>query len=148
MKLARVQNRGGAGAPRPRHAAFTLAETLAALLFLAIVIPVAVEALHVASGAGEITVRKSEAARVADWVLNQSLVMTNWTSGQQSGTASEGADDFHWTLTSRNWPPDTMELLTADVTFSTQGRQYSVQMSTLANLQTQTQTTPPGAATP
>lgn len=146
MKLARVQNRGGVGARCPRHAAFTLAETLAALLFLAIVIPVAVEALHVASGAGEITVRKSEAARVADWVLNQSLVMTNWTSGQQSGTASEGADDFHWTLTSQNWSPDSMELLTADVTFSTQGRQYSIQMSTLANLQTQT--TPPGAATP
>ena len=128
------------------NSAFTLAETLAALVFMAIVIPVAVEALHVASGAGEITVRKSEAARVADRILNESLVMTNWTSGSQSGTAGEGADDFHWTLTSQNWPQDAMELLTAEVTFSTQGRQYSVEMSTLANLQTQT--TPAGAAPP
>ena len=158
MKLATVQNSGTGFQPvRPVHgrqdagtascqSAFTLAETLAALLFLAIVIPVAVEALHVASGAGEITVRKSEAARVADRILNESLVMTNWSAGPQSGIASEGADEFHWTLTSQNWPQDTMELLTAEVTFSIQGRQYSVNLSTLAGLQTQT--TPPGATPP
>jgi len=146
MKLATVQNSHGAGAPRRRHdRAFTLAETLVALLFLAIVIPTAVEALHVASGAGEIAVRKSEAARVADRILNQSLVMTNWSTGSQSGTAADGADQFHWTMTSQNWPADSMELLTAEVTFSTQGRQYSVKMSTLASLQTQT--TPMGNTT-
>jgi hypothetical protein len=43
---------------------------LAALLFLAIVIPTVVEALHVASLAGEVAVRKSAAARVADRILN------------------------------------------------------------------------------
>lgn len=156
MKLATVQNRRTGwkpvgpvhdrqnACPAPGQAAFTLAETLAALVFLAILIPAAVEALHVASGAGEIAVRKGEAARVADRVLNESLVMTNWNSGPQSGTTGEGADEFHWTLTSQHWPPDAMELLTAEVSFSTQGRQYSVTMSTLANLQTQT--TPPGAA--
>ncbi len=148
MKLTTAQNKRRAGAPRRHDRAFTLAETLAALLFLAIVIPVAVEALHVASGAGEITVRKSEAARVADRILDESLVMTNWTSGPQSGTTGEGADQFHWTLTSQNWPPDTMELLTAEVTFSTQGRQYSVKMSTLANLQSQTAPIGSTSATP
>ncbi len=118
---------------------------MAALLFLAIVIPAAVEALHVASGAGEIAVRKSEAARVADFVLNQSLVMTNWSSGPQSGTIDQGADEFHWTLSSQNWQADAMQLLTAQVSFSTQGRNYSVQMSTLANLQTPA--TPMGTTT-
>jgi len=37
---------------RNRQGGFTLAEVLAALLFLAIVIPTAVEALHLASLAG------------------------------------------------------------------------------------------------
>ena len=155
MKLATVQNSGRLGAlrrsdaaaRRPYRAAFTLAETLAALVFLAIVIPVAVEALHVSSGAGEITVRKSEAARVADRILNESLVMTNWNTGPQNGNADEGADQFHWTLTSQNWQADSMELLTAEVTFFTQGRQYSVKLSTLANSPTQTPL-PAGATTP
>ena len=71
------------------------------MLFLAIVIPTAVEALHVSSLAGEVAARKGAAARIADRVLNESLVTTNWTGGVQSGTVSEGALDFRWTLTAR-----------------------------------------------
>lgn len=126
------------------NSGFTLAECLAALLFLAIVIPAAVEALHVSSLAGQVAARKGEAARVADRILNQSLVMTNWSSAQ-SGIADEGADEFRWTLNSQSWPQDQMELLTAEVTFTAQGHDYSVKMSTLANLQTQT--TPAGTST-
>ena len=121
--------------PRNKRGAFTLAEVLAALLFLAIVIPTAVEALHVASLAGEVAARKSEAARVADRILSESLVTTNWTGGMASGTVTEGILDFRWKLDSRNWPQDSMQLLTAEVTYSAQGRDFSVQMSTLANMQ-------------
>ena len=118
-------------------AAFTLAEVLAALLLLAIVIPAAVEALHVSSLAGEVAVRKGAAARIADRILNESVVTTNWNSGVQSGTAREGVLDFHWTLTSQAWPQDAMQLLTAEVTYQAQGKDYSVKLSTLANAQTQ-----------
>src|ERR1700677_1601914 len=146
MKLVTATNNARPGAVRPgRNSAFTLAECMVALLFVAIVIPAAVEALHVASGAGEIAVRKGEAAHIADRVLSESLVMTNWNAGPQNGTTGEGSDQFHWTLSSQNWSADTMQLLTAEVTFSTQGRQYSVKMSTLASLQSQT--TPAGATT-
>ena len=110
---------------------------LAALLFLAIVIPAAVEALHVASLAGEVAARKGVAARLADRVLNESLVMTNWNTGTQSGTVAESTGDFHWTLTSQNWPVDAMILLTAEVKYSAQGRDYSVKLYTLANPQSQ-----------
>jgi hypothetical protein len=118
---------------RRRTAAFTLAEVLAALMFLAIVIPTAVEALHVASLAGEVAARKSEAARVADRILNENLVTTNWSGGIQSGTVTEGILDFRWKLTTESWPQDAMELLTAEVTYSAQGKDYSVRLSTLAN---------------
>ena len=43
------------------------------------------------AGAGEIAVRKAEAAHIADRILNQSLVMTNWSTGAQSGMADEGS---------------------------------------------------------
>lgn len=133
---------------RNKRAAFTLAEVLAALLFLAIVIPTAVEALHVATLAGEVAARKSEAARVADRVLNESVVTTNWTGGVQSGTITEGYLDFRWTLSSEPWPQDSMELLTAEVTYSAQGRDFSVKMSTLANLQNPGQPTGTGTVQP
>jgi general secretion pathway protein I len=126
MKLATATNCN-------RAAGFTLVEVLAALLFLAIVIPTAVEALHVATLSGEVAVRKNAAARVADRVLNESIVMTNWNSGTQSGTVTEGAINFNWTLTSQAWPQDSMQLLTAEVKYSAQGKDYSVKLSTLAN---------------
>lgn len=111
---------------------------MAALLFLAIVIPAAVEALHVASGAGEIAVRKGEAARIAQRVLNESIVMTNWNSGMQNGTIAEGSQEFRWTLDNEDWQPQgAMKQLTAQVTFSVQGRDYSLKMSTLAGPQPQ-----------
>jgi len=121
-------------------AAFTLIEVLAALLFLAIVIPAAVEALHLASLAGEVAARKGAAARVADRILNESIVTTNWNTSTQNGTVTEGAQEFRWTLTSQNWPVDAMKLITAEVKYSAQGRDYSVKLSTLANPQSQTAT--------
>jgi Tfp pilus assembly protein PilV len=149
MKFATPTNKGGdaalrrpvGAARRPYHeSAFTLAEVLAALLFLAIVIPAAVEALHLASLAGEVAARKGAAARVADRILNESLVLTNWSTGTLNGTVTEGAQEFRWTLTSQTWPVDAMTLLTAEVKYSAQGRDFSVKLYTLANTQTQTAT--------
>jgi hypothetical protein len=130
-----------------RSQAFTLAEVLAAMLFLAIVIPTAVEALHISSLAGEVAARKGAAARIADLVLNESLVTTNWTGSAQNGTVSEGAIDYRWTLSVQSWPQVQnsvspmnslnsrilMEMLTAHVTFQAQGKDYSVKLNTLAN---------------
>jgi hypothetical protein len=127
-------------------AAFTLAEVLAAMLFLAIVIPVAVEALHVSSLAGEVAARKGAAARIADRVLNESLVTTNWNGSTQSGVISEGALDFNWTLTPQNWPQASMQMLTAKVDFLAQGKDYSVTLSTLANSPSQLTRTPGSTA--
>jgi len=128
-----------------RHvSAFTLAEVLAAMLFLAIVIPAAVEALHVASLAGEVAARKGTAVRLGDRILNESIVTTNWNVGSQNGTVTEGAGEFHWTLNNQIWSVDTtaaMRLLTAEVTFSAQGHDYSVELSTLVNSQSLALTT-------
>jgi hypothetical protein len=118
-------------------AAFTLAEILAALLFMAIVIPTAVEVLRISSLAGEVSTRKAAASRVADRVLNESLVTQSWNRGTQSGTTAEGTMDFQWTLSSQNWPQQTgMQLLMAEVKFTAQNHDYSVTLSTLANSQT------------
>ena len=77
---------------RHRRSGFTLAELLASLLFLAIVIPAAVQALRVASLSGTVAARKGAAARIADRVLNESLVLTNWSNASQRGTTREGND--------------------------------------------------------
>jgi type II secretory pathway pseudopilin PulG len=118
---------------RRRRSGFTLAELLASLLFLAIVIPAAVHALRIASLAGSVSARKGAAARIADRVLNESLVLTNWSNASQRGTVSEENTEFQWTLSRANWTVQDIQLLTAEVSFKAQGRDYSVRLSTLAD---------------
>ena len=120
-----------------RHfeAGFTLAETLAAMMFMAIVIPVTIDALRIASTAGEISQRKVEAMRVAERVLNESVVMANGDLPTQTGTIVESGHEFRWTLHSELWPTDSMQLLSVEVKFMARDRSYSVDLSTLVNLQ-------------
>ena len=120
---------------RAPEAAFTLAEVLAALMFMAIVIPVAVQGLRIASRAGELAERKREAVRVAERILNESIVTTNWNKSATSGTINEADRDYRWTLRAESWSQSAMQLLSVEVTFPVQGQDHSVQLSTLANTQ-------------
>jgi type II secretory pathway pseudopilin PulG len=113
--------------------AFTLAEVLAAMVFLAILVPVIAQCLTIASRAGEVAERKTEAARVAERVLNESIVTTNWNQSSQNGTASDGFRTFDWTLSNEPWNQDPIRLLTVEVKYAVQGRDYSVKLSTLAD---------------
>ena len=135
MKFGRQRNRHGASTSHLR--AFTLAEVLAALLFMAIVVPVAVEGLHIASLAGAVAERKGEAARVAQRLLEESLVTTNWNQALQRGDVTEGQRQFRWTLRNDPWNQDpnqnVMQQVSVEVFFTAQNREYSVRMSTLVN---------------
>ena len=121
----------------PNQAGFTLAEVLAALVFMAIVIPVALEGLSIASRAGEVAARKSEAALVAQRVLNESVVTTNWNNSAQNGTVRQGLREFRWTLHNDTWNADLseteMRLLSVEVSYQAQGRDFSVRLSTLVD---------------
>ena len=122
-----------------RASAFTLAEVLAALLFMAIVIPVAMEGMQIASRAGSVAQRKTDAARIAERVLAENLITTNFSRAYQTGTIEEGERQYRWTLRTDSWPADAAltapRLLTAEVQYTVQGREYSVSLSTLSNAQ-------------
>jgi general secretion pathway protein I len=119
-----------------RNQAFTLAEVLAALVFVAVLIPVAIEGLHIASSVGEVAARKGEAAIVAERVLNESIVTTNWNGSAQSGIVRQGPREFPWELRNEPWTQDpnqnTMRLVTVQVKYSIQGRDRTFTLTTLA----------------
>ena len=118
-------------------AAFTLVEVLAALTLMAIVIPVAVQALRIANLAGQVGQRKAVAARVAGRVLNELIVTGQSRGTTQNGVVQEGAQQYQWSMRSEPWPQDAMRLVTVQVTFPVQGRDYNVQLSTLMDNSTQ-----------
>ena len=113
------------------RAAFTLAEVLAALLFMAIVIPVALEGLRIASLAGQVGERKAVAARVADRVLSELAVAGSLPSGD-NGSVTEGPHEYQWTIESAAWVEDSeLQETTVRVVYFVQGREYEVAVSTL-----------------
>ncbi len=123
----RVIRCGGAGA-------FTLAEVLAALLFMAILIPATMQGVSVASRAGVLGQRKAAAMRIAERVLDEQIVMGQIGTAVPYGSIVEGAISYPWTLKSDPWPEDTaisLNVVSVRVEFTVQGNPYEVAASTL-----------------
>jgi type II secretory pathway pseudopilin PulG len=129
-------------------AGFTLAEVLAALVFMAIVIPVAVEGLRLAGQAGQVAHRKAIALRLAEQVLNEMIINGQWQQNAQNGTIEEGPLEFRWHLQTETWTDGVLRLLTVQVTFPVQGREHDVQLSTLVDDSTPLETNTESATTP
>lgn len=115
----------------PRRHGLTLVEVLASLALLALVVPVAMEALAVASRAGELGQRKAAAMRVGERVLEELLLGGDLPSGSSGGVAQEGAFEYPWSMRVENWPEDALQQMTVAVTFTVRGGTHEIQVATL-----------------
>ena len=131
MKFKPATSRTPVAKRNKRTGAFTLAEVLAALTFMAIVIPVAIEGLHIANRAGVVAQRKTVATRVAENALNEALVSSQSQGGARNGVVQEGAVDYRWSIRYSIWPEDSMRVVTAEVLYLVQGHEHDVRLSTL-----------------
>lgn len=121
--------------PRSAHrrGAFTLVEVLAALLFMAIVIPVALQGFQVAQRAGIYGQRKLTAARIAESKLNELVATGEWRQSSLNGTVDEGTRSYRWQMRIEPWTEGTLSLLTVQVYFGVQSHEYEVHLSTLVD---------------
>jgi hypothetical protein len=110
-----------------------MAEVLAALVFMAIVIPVAIQGFRVASMAGQLGQRKAVAARIADRVLNELVVTRQYASTTQRGTVQEGPLEYGWSMRLEPWNQSVLRLLTVQVNFPLQNQEHNVRLSTVVD---------------
>lgn len=104
------------------------------MLFMAVVIPVAMEGLRTASLAGEVAQRKMIAARIANEKINELKVMGQLQNASQSGVILEDGLTYRWSVKNEAWAGDPlvqMTMPTLTVTFTAQGKTYDVRLSTL-----------------
>lgn len=121
--------RGGRG-----RRGFTLAEVLAALLFMAILIPITMQGVSVASRAGTLGQRKAVAMRIAERVLEEQIVSGQIGMGVPYGSIVEGDLAYPWTLKSDPWAEDPaigLTVVSVRVEFTVQGNVYDITASTL-----------------
>ena len=124
--------------PAPRVArratrAFTLAETLAALAFVSVVIPVAAHAVRVANLAAQVAERRLVAAHAADRILNE-LVATGRANLASSGNVQEGRHAFPWRSQSVPWDRASLREVSVLVTFTVQGNEHVARAATIVDV--------------
>ena len=118
-----------------RRSAFTLVEVLAALAFLGILMPVVISALLVSNRAAVTSERRTIAAQLAENELNELLLADAWRSASSQGNFGTEWPGYRWQLEKNTWTSGTgtMTELALDVFFTVQGREQTLQLSTLAN---------------
>jgi len=131
--------------------AFTLVEVLAAMLLMAIIIPVTLQGMTMVSRAAQLGQRKTAAMRVAERVINEQLALVaqgQTVQNSASGTETDGGLDYPWTMQTAVWPQDTMTKMTVRITFTLEGHSYEMSLSTLFDPTANTPGTPGTTGTP
>ena len=114
-----------------RDAGFTFVEVLVAMVFMAVVIPVAVEGILMANKAGVVAERKRIAAQLADTKLTEMVLTEDWRYGTSDGDFDEDYPDYTWSVSDNAWDEEGLLELTVVVSYMAQGKTYEVRLSTL-----------------
>ena len=135
-----------------------------ALSLMAVIVPVISQGLKLASVAGEISQRKALAMRIAERVLNETIITGKWNQVGQARDEQAGVVKFHWVIRNEPWSAlnntvtdsnpgginttvvngSSLHLLTVDVSFPAQGQTFAVHLSTVVDITKQvTANTPP-----
>lgn len=136
MKFGMKPICGSKPTAKRRLAAFTFAEVLAALVFMAIVIPVAIEGIQLSNRAGEVARRKATAAQLADSLMTELIATEQWKTATQSGNFGEEQPGYEWRTWNEGWNFDAMRVFWIEVRFHVQGREYAVRLGTLVEEET------------
>lgn len=118
----------------PAAGGFTFVEILAAMLLMAIVVPVALQGVMLSNRVGVAAMRKRQAMQLAEQTLNGQIVTGAWLDGDSSGDYGDDYAGFSWNLHAETWSEDeNLDIVTVTVTYSVQGTDYTLTLSTLAD---------------
>jgi general secretion pathway protein I len=124
-----------------RRGGFTLIEVLATLMLMAIVLPVLMQGATLSSRLADDARRRTEAAGLAESKLAEIVATNEWQQTNLSGDFGTDWPGYRWTATVQPWPEDTtnagIQEIDLQVFWSERGREYSMQVSTLAFTQVQ-----------
>jgi prepilin-type N-terminal cleavage/methylation domain-containing protein len=120
---------------RSGRRAFTLVEVLAALLLIAIVLPVVMRGISAGTSSASLTRRRTEASSLAQSKLAEIMATEQWRDGALNGTftlaETENAADYSWRAELQQWSEENVKQLDLYVTWTTGKGEQNVMLSTL-----------------
>ncbi|HUS57233.1 MAG TPA: prepilin-type N-terminal cleavage/methylation domain-containing protein [Planctomycetota bacterium] len=114
-----------------RRAAFTLVEVLAALVLAAIVLPVAMRGISLATMAASNAKHQMEAASLAEAKLAELGVSGNWQMSNLAGDCGRDWAEYRWAGELSDWGDNTLRQLTVSVYWTARGSERAVSLTTL-----------------
>lgn len=114
-----------------RCGGFTFIELLATIVFLGIIMPVAMRSIGLCTRLGGQSRKQIEAASLARTKLTELTCTGDWQSGEKSGDFGEDWPGYRWDTTVSSWSESEVSQLELKVTWTSQGRERSVILTTL-----------------
>ena len=111
--------------------AFTLVEVLATLTLMAIILPVAMRGVSLATAAAGQARRQTEAASLAEAKLGELIVTGQWQGAGLSGDCGPDWPDYKWAAQVSDWTDASLRQLTVQVQWTARGTQHAVTLTTL-----------------
>jgi type II secretory pathway pseudopilin PulG len=112
-------------------AGFTFVEVLAALVFLAILLPTVMHGFSICTRAGAAAERTAIAVQLAENRMSELMLNDAWISAEQRGDFGADFPGYRYTVEQTNWEIDNMTKLTVHVFFQVQGQERDVALTTL-----------------
>ena len=124
----------------PRRASgFTLIEVLAALLLVAVLLPVLMGGVQSSLKLGALARDRMEVTRLAETQLNTLIVTGDWET-QSSGDFNQlpgdpPRRDYRWTLETADWETQALQQITFTVTWERGGKEHVETFTTAVHVE-------------
>ena len=109
-----------------------MADVLATLLLLTIVLPSIMRGISLATSAAATARQRSEATLLAQAKLAELVSTEQWQSAGTAGQFGDQWPEYQWALDVQNWSTDgNVRQVQLQVTWTARGEQHAVTLSTL-----------------
>ncbi len=115
------------------RAAFTFVEVLAALVFLAILLPTVIGGFSICTRAGAAAERTAIATQLAENRMSELMLNDAWIAAEKRGEFGEEFPGYRWEVDQSTWEIENMTALTVHVFFQLQGQERDVALTTLVS---------------
>jgi general secretion pathway protein I len=115
-----------------RRRGFTLVEVLASLVLVAIILPVAMKGISVASELATLARQRTEAGALAEATLAEIIATGEWQEGDLSGDFGDEHPGYSWSAEVENWEGTYLKQITLQVRWTERGKERTVTLTTLA----------------
>jgi prepilin-type N-terminal cleavage/methylation domain-containing protein len=116
---------------RSARSGLSLAEVLATIAIIAIVVPVTMQGVSIASSLAGLTRQRAEAVSLAETKLNELLISGDWQTSALAGDFGLDWPGYQWRAQVSNWEEPDMQLLEVVVRWQARGREREVKLDTL-----------------